>query len=129
MPAKNKFYAAFLTKDEHDRYFASLMNKFVQDKFEPIRQKAYDEGLDNGTAYGIDMAILALGRMEIMNPDICTEMMKQITEIAKEYGDLFDSDLEENNDHDYWWSTGKMDQEVHLYSGDDYPPFTERYKR
>lgn len=129
MPAKNKFYAAFYTKAEHDRYFVALVNKFVMEKFEPLRQKSYDEGLDNGTAYGIDVAILALGRMGIMNSYICTEMMKQITEIANEYGDLFDFDREENNDKDYWWSTEKMDQEIHEYAGVDYPKFTERYKR
>lgn len=129
MPAKNKFYMAFYNKAEHDRYFAAMLNKFVTEKFDPIRQKAYDDGLNNGTAYGIDMTILALGRMGIMKPEICTEMMKQIKEIAGEYGDLFDTDREENNDKDYWWSTEKMDKEIHEYSGEDYPKFTERYDR
>ena len=129
MPAKNKFYMAFYNKAEHDRYFAAMLNKFVTEKFDPIRQKAYDDGLNNGTAYGIDMTILALGRMGIMKPEICTEMMKQIKEIADEYGNLFDTDREENNDKDYWWSTEKMDQEIHEYSGEDYPKFTERYDR
>lgn len=129
MPPKNKFYAAFYTKTEHDRYFAALLNKFVAEKFDPIRQKAYNDGLDNGTAYGIDMAILALGRMGIINSDICTQMMESITEISDEYGELFDFDREENNDKDYWWSTEKMDREIHEYAGKTYPPFTERYKR
>ena len=129
MPAKNKFYLTFYNKAEHDRYFAAMLGKFVKEKFDPIRQASYDEGLNNGTAYGIDMAILALGRMGLMNPERCSEMMKNITEIAGEYGDLFDVDREENNDKDYWWSTEKMDQEIHIYSGDEYPTFKERYKR
>lgn len=129
MPAKNKFYAAFYSKQDHDRYFTSLMNEWLKQNFDPLRQKAYNNGLDNGTAYGIDMAILALGRMGIMTPDISTDLMLKIKEASEDYGKLFDFDKQENNDDEYWWSTEKMDKEIHEYTGDAYPPYTERYKK
>lgn len=135
MPAKNKFYATFYTKADYIRHFEAMMSEWLKTYFEPFRQKAYSEGLNVGTAYGIDMAIITLGRMGAIdisngpNPEFFTEFMKTMQEAATDYGDLFDIDREENNDEDYWWSTEKMDKEIHDYTGDVYPKFKERYKR
>ena len=63
MPAKNKFYKTFYTKAEFEHYISNLMVEWLSKYMEPIKRRSFDRGLDAGTAYGIDMAVLALGRM------------------------------------------------------------------
>ena len=63
MPAKNKFYKAFYTETEFKNYISVLMAEWIAQYMAPIRKRSFDRGLDAGTAYGVDMAILALGRM------------------------------------------------------------------
>ena len=63
MPAKNKFYKTFYTEKEFKDYMAGLMVEWISRYMAPIRKQSFDRGLDAGTAYGIDMAVLALGRM------------------------------------------------------------------
>lgn len=63
MPAKNKFYKTFYTETEFKNYISKLMVEWIAQYMAPIRKRSFDRGLDAGTAYGIDMAVLALGRM------------------------------------------------------------------
>ena len=63
MPAKNKFYKAFYTKAEFESYISKIMVEWIANYMAPIRKRSFDRGLDAGTAYGIDMAVLALGRL------------------------------------------------------------------
>lgn len=63
MPAKNKFFRAFYTEAEFKSYISKLMIEWAAKYVEPIKKQSFNRGLDAGTAYGIDMAVLALGRM------------------------------------------------------------------
>ena len=121
-------YAVFRSKKEHDEYIANVISGYIAEYMKPHRKDAFNKGLDTGTTYGIDMTILALGRMGIKVDWV--EFMKTIGEAASDYGELFDIDLEENHDKDYWWSGSKLDKELYEYiSSDIYPSFDERYKR
>lgn len=129
-------YLVLRTKKEHDQYIANVVSNYIAEYMKPHRKDAYNKGIDAGTTYGIDMAILALGRMNIAeeigttNESLLLEFMKNIQQAASDYGELFDIDLEENHDKDYWWSGSKLDKELHDYiSPDVYPSFEERYKR
>jgi len=165
-------YLILRTKKEHDQYIANVVSGYISEYMKPHRKDAYDKGVNAGTTYGLDMVILALGRMASgysiehrcetclcyglscipkEGPDICenhehhatwrpkaidisdsgfwVELMKQIMEAAKDYGDLMDIDLYENHDDQYWWSGSKLDKELYEYiSPDIYPSFEERYK-
>ena len=121
-------YAVFRSKKDFDECVAGLMSEYVANYIGPHRKDAYDKGLESGTTYGLDMAIMALGRMGVKLDWV--EFMKHIGDAAKDYGELFDIDLEENHDKDYWWSGSKLDKELYEYiSPDIYPSFEERYKR
>lgn len=166
-------YLVLRTKKEHDQYIANVVSNYIAEYMKPHRKDAFDKGVDAGLTYGIDMAILALGRMaeganeaktcenclrynvscvpnerieqecaargregwypkkvDISNPEFFTNFMKQIADAASDYSELFDIDLEENHDKDYWWSGSKLDKELYDYiSPDVYPSFEERYKR
>lgn len=120
-------YAVFRSKKDHDEYIANVVSNYIAEYLKPHRQNAYSKGLDAGTAYGLDMAIIALGRMDIKVDWV--ELMKTISQAADDYGELFDIDLLENHDKDYWWSSSKMDQELFSYIPKEiYPSFEERYK-
>ena len=132
---KVPYYAAFRSKKEHDEYFAEIVSQYLKTYMKPIRHEACQQGISSGTTYGVDMAIIALGRMaaekkiDISN-DFFLELMKHIGEASADYGDLFDLDVEENHDTDLWWSGSKLDQELFQYiSPDIYPSFEERYKK
>ena len=121
-------YLVLRSKKDHDEYIASVVSNYISEYMKPHRKDAFDKGLDAGTTYGLDMAILAMGRMGIKFDPI--EFMKNVGEAAKDYGELFDIDLEENHDDQYWWSGSKLDKELFEYIGSDiYPSFEERYKR
>ena len=166
-------YAVFRTKKEFDDCVAKLMSEYIVDYMKPHRQDAYNKGLDAGTVYGLDMTLLALGRMingigvehrcenclcygkscipkegadlcenheehadwcskgiDISDQNFLIEFMKTVGEAAADYGELFDIDLEENNDKDFWWSGSKLDQELFSYIPREiYPSFEERYKK
>lgn len=128
-------YLVLRTKKDHDQYIANVVSSYIAEYMKPHRKDAYDKGVDAGTTYGIDMAILALGRMNIAeeigttNESLLLNFMKNVQEAASDYGELFDIDLEENHDNDYWWSGSKLDKELYSYiSPDVYPTFEERYK-
>ena len=129
------YYAVFRSKKEHDEYFANIVNQYLKEYMKPIRHEACQQGIGSGTTYGIDMAIIALGRMaaekkiDISN-DFFLELMQHIGEASADYGNLFDEDVEENHDTDLWWSGSKLDQELYQYvTPDIYPSFEERYKK
>ena len=132
---KVPYYAVFRSKKEHDEYFAEIVSQYLKTYMKPIRHEACQQGIGSGTTYGIDMAIIALGRMAAENKiDISDEffldLMQHIGEASADYGDLFDLDVKENHDADLWWSGSKLDQELYEYiSHDIYPPFEERYKQ
>lgn len=63
MPAKNKFFMTFYTEKEYKDHISKLMVGWIAKYMDPIRHQSFTRGLDAGTAYGIDMAVLALGRM------------------------------------------------------------------
>lgn len=165
-------YLVLRTKKEHDQYIANVVSKYIAEYMKPHRKDAYNKGIDSGTTFGVDMAILALGRIahgigiehrcetclcynrscvhdeepglcedhtlhaewtakpiDISEPEFFIEFIRQIGEAAKDYGELFDIDLEENHDKDYWWSGSKLDKELYSYiSPDVYPSFEERYR-
>ena len=121
-------YAVFRSKKDFDNAVAGLVSEYIAQYMKPHRKDAFDKGVNAGAAYGLDMTILALGRLGIKVD--CVEFMKTISEAASDYGELFDIDLEENHDKDYWWSGSKLDQELFNYiSPEIYPSFEERYKR
>ena len=166
-------YMIFRSKKDHDEYIAKVASEFVAQQMAPHRKDAFNKGIDVGVTYGIDMAILALGRImngigiehrcetclcynrscvhneppgpceehsihaswypkpiDITKPDFWIEFMKQLTQASADYGELFDIDLEENHDDQYWWSGSKLDKELYEYiSPDIYPGFEERYRR
>ena len=132
MPAKNKFYKTFYTKTEFDNYISQVLVEYLKKYLGPIRTECFNKGIDTGTTYGIDMAIIALGRMQEehwveFDHEFFMEFMKTIEGASADYCDLFDVDILENNDKDLWWSGAKMDQELQRYVGDWYPPFEKRY--
>lgn len=121
-------YLVLRSKKDHDQYIANVASSYISEYMKPHRKDAFDKGVSSGTAYGLDMAIIALGRMGIIFDPV--EFMKNIGEAASDYGELFDIDLEENHDNQYWWSGSKLDKELFEYvSPDVYPSFEERYKR
>lgn len=166
-------YLILRSKKDHDQYIANVISNYIAEYMKPHRRDAYDKGINAGTTYGLDMAILALGRIATgygiehrcenclcynrscipeEGPDICEnhknhadwypksidiskqdfwiEFMKNVGEAANDYGELFDIDLEENHDEQYWWSGSKLDKELYEYvSPDIYPSFEERYKK
>ena len=132
---KVPYYAVFRSKKEHDEYFAEIVSQYLKTYMKPIRHEACQQGIGSGTTYGIDMAIIALGRMAAekkidISDDFFLDLMQHIGEASADYGDLFDLDVEENHDTDLWWSGSKLDQELYEYiSPDVYPPFEERYKK
>lgn len=175
MPPQIRPYAVFRSKKDFDKCVAEIVAEYVSNIMKPERKDAFNQGLDAGTAYGIDMSILALGRLlgdalgqehtcktcanyrvscvpspkndlgeckkhkshgdwspkkiSIDGPEFYTDFMKKVAECASDYGELFDIDVEENNDKDLWWSSSKLDDELFKYiSPDVYPPFEERYK-
>lgn len=131
MPAKNKFYKTFYTKTEFDNYISKLLVEYLSKYMDPIRHEAFNKGVATGTTYGIDMAVIALGRLhedKQINHDFFMNFMKTIEEASSDYCDLFDIDILENNDKDLWWSGAKMDQELRQYVGDSYPSFEKRYR-
>lgn len=126
MAPKNKFYRTFYTKTQFDNYISTLVAEYLMQRLEPIKSECYKLGVDAGTTYGIDMAILALGRLG-KTEDELREFMKKVQEASNDYCDLFDVDIEENNDKQLWWSGAKMDEELREYAGENYPSFAERY--
>ena len=132
---KVPYYAVFRSKKEHDEYFEEIVSQYLKTYMKPIRHEACQQGIGSGTTYGIDMAIIALGRMAAekkidISDDFFLDLMQHIGEASAYYGDLFDLDVEENKDTDLWWSGSKLDQELYEYiSPDIYPSFEERYKK
>ena len=166
-------YLVLRSKKDHDQYIANVVANYISEYMKPHRKDAFNKGIDAGTTYGLDMAIIALGRVangvgvehrcenclcynrscvhheepgpceehtmhaawtpkpiDISDPDFFIEFMRQVGQAAKDYGELFDIDLEENHDDQYWWSGSKLDKELFEYIGSDiYPSFEERYKR
>lgn len=121
-------YLVLRSKKDHDQYIANVVKDYISEYMAPHRKDAFDKGVYSGTAYGLDMSIIALGRMGIIFDPV--EFMKNVGEVANDYGELFDIDLYENHDDQYWWSGSKLDKELFEYiSPDIYPTFEERYKR
>ena len=58
-------YLVLRTKKDHDQYIASVITNYIAEYLKPHRKDAYNKGIDAGTTYGIDMAILAMGRMNL----------------------------------------------------------------
>lgn len=139
LQTKVPYYAVFRSKKEHDEYFANIVSQYLATYMKPIRSEAFNQGLGAATSYGIDMAVIALGRIaeenptkliDISDPEFFTQFMLKITEATKDYDKLFDLDVEENHDKDLWWSGSKLDDELYQYvSRDIYPSFEERYKK
>ena len=131
MPAKNKFYKTFYTEAEYKNYISKLLAEYIAAYMKPIRHNAFNTGVETGTTYGVDMAIIALGRLQEEDGEIDHEFfikfMKTIEEASSDYCDLFDVDILENHDTELWWSGAKMDQEIRQYVGDGYPTFEKRY--
>ena len=133
MAAKNKFYKTFYTRAEFEDYISSLMIEYVKDFMEPIKREAINRGLETGLTYGIDMAVLALGRMAEaeygvkFSETFFAQFLKTVGDASMDYCNLFDVDILENKDEDLWWSSSKMDQELQSYTGDTYPAFKDRY--
>lgn len=128
-------YMTFLSKKDHDDYISAVVSEYLKTYMKPIRHEACQVGIDAGTAFGVDMAILAIGRMAAekkidISDDFFVDLMKTIGEASDDYKDIFDIDVEENHDPDLWWSGSKLDKELYEYiSPDIYPSFEERYKK
>ena len=131
MPAKNKFYKTFYTEAEFKGYISKLEAEYIAAYMKPIRHETFNIGVGTGTTYGVDMAIIALGRLQEekgeIDHDFFIRFLKAIEEASSDYCDLFDVDILENHDTDLWWSGAKMDQEIRGYVGENYPAFEKRY--
>ena len=56
-------YLVLRSKKDHDQYIANVISGYIADYMKPHRKDAFDKGVNTGTVYGLDMAILALGRI------------------------------------------------------------------
>lgn len=129
------YYKVFRSKKDHDNYISEVVSEYLKTYLKPIKHEACQAGISAGTSFGIDMAVLALGRMsedkviDISN-DFFIDLMNYISHASSDYKALFDTDVEENNDRDLWWSGSKLDKELYEYiSPNIYPSFEERYKK
>lgn len=128
-------YMTFLTKKDHDNYISEVVSEYLKTFMKPIRHEACQIGIGAGTSFGVDMAIIALGRMAVdkkidISDEFFIDLMLYIGDASSDYKDIFDIDVEENHDPELWWSGSKLDKELYEYiSPDIYPPFEERYKR
>lgn len=119
MSTKNKIFKIYRTKAE------------FEEDVNIVYHLGFNKGLDMGTAYGIDMAILAFGRTHPeFGKEFYEELFENIKTASQDFGELADADILDNHDKQLWYSTQKLDDEINSYlKGAYYPPFDERYKK
>lgn len=112
-------YQIFRTKEEFEVFVGLIQNKYI------------GKGIDIGTAFSVDMALIALGRMG--EGVLYDEFMRTMEEAVKDYGELINSDAFENHDKDLWYSADTLDKELISYLEPQgialKESFDERYKR